>query len=790
MKKITLAGMLLSSFFSFAQLPSNDECDAAIALTVNADQLCGTVLSGTTLGGTASPQPDDVSGTPSNDVWYVFEATSSQHRITISDVTALEGGTSTDMGMAVYSGDCAMLVFEDTSDPNVMNLTGLIEGNNYYVRVYGWSEVTNPMSFDICIGTPVISPPPVNDECDAAIALTVNADQLCGTVLSGTTLGGTASPQDDSDVSGTPGNDVWYVFEATSSQHRITISDVVALEGGDSTDMGMAVYSGDCAMLTFEDTSDPNVLNLTGLVAGTNYYVRVYGWYEGTNPMSFDICIGTPVISEPPVNDECEDAISLTVNDDQLCGVVTAGTTAGGTPSAQDDDVSGTPANDVWYTFEATATQHKISLLNIEDLNGDGETDMGIGVYSGDCAALDFEATSDPESFSVNNLVPGTTYYVRVYGWYEDSNPMSFDICIGTPVIANPPANDECSGAVLLVADSNSCSSPTAGTTAGATASPQDDDVSGTPNNDVWYTFVATGTEHRITVGNIVNLNENSGTDMGIGVYAGGAGGDCSDLTFVDTSDPESFTVTGLTEGDTYYIRVYGWNADSDPMSFDICVAGQVAVPDNDDCSGATTALIPSTVSQDASGATNGAGFAGCDGGDMNDGVWYTFTGTGETIDIMVNPFGWDPELGIYSGDCDNLECIASIDDGASGTRELYSLESQAGVVYYVNIGYYSSSTDEAEGPFTLSFTQPLSVPGFDASNFKAYPNPVKNVLNLDYIDDITSVTVFNLLGQQMLSREINASKGQLDMSGLTAGSYLVKVVAGSQMKTIKVIKQ
>ena len=83
-----------------------------------------------------------------------------------------------------------------------------------------------------------------------------------------------------------------------------------------------------------------------------------------------------------------------------------------------------------------------------------------------------------------------------------------------------------------------------------------------------------------------------------------------------------------------------------------------------------------------------------------------------------------------------------------------------------------------------------MGVSGFDASNFKVYPNPVKDILNLDYIQDISSVTVFNLLGQQMLSKEINAEKGNIDMSGFAAGSYLVKVLAGNQSKTIKVIKQ
>ncbi|MGC4040117.1 MAG: T9SS type A sorting domain-containing protein [Flavobacterium sp.] len=630
--------------------------------------------------------------------------------------------------------------------------------------------------------------PPSNDECDNPIALTVNADQLCGTKTSGTTLGGTPSAQDTSDVSGTPNNDVWYTFEATGPNHRITISNVVALEGS-STDMGMAVYSGDCAVLTFVDTSDPNTLNLTGLVQGTTYYVRVYGWYEDSNPMSFDICIGTPAVVTPPVNDECEGAIGLTVNADQLCGTVTSGTTLGGTPSTQDPgEVTGTPNNDVWYKFEATATQHKISLSNIVDIDEDWDDDMGMAVYSGDCGSLSFIDTSDPESFSVTGLVPGDTYFVRVYGWSSDANPMTFDICIGTPITADPPANDECDGAIALTVDANSCANPTPGTTAGATPSAQDpSEVSGNPNNDVWYSFVATETDHRITVGNIVNLDAESSTDMGIAVYSGS----CDALTFVDTSDPGTMYLTGLTVGDTYYVRVYGWASDAEPMSFEICIGSTLPAPDNDDCANATVATLPYTNSQDASSATNGAGFVSCDGDGMNDGVWYTFTGTGSDITIAVNPFGWDPEIGVYKGDCSSLECVGNIDDGGSGTPETFTIiNSEVGVAYYVNIGYYGSSTDNPEGPFSINITLPLGVPEIDANNFKAYPNPVKDVLNLDYNSDISSVAVFNLLGQQVLAKEVHARTGQVDMSHLSAGSYLVRVVADNQVKTIKVIKQ
>ena len=90
---------------------------------------------------------------------------------------------------------------------------------------------------------------------------------------------------------------------------------------------------------------------------------------------------------------------------------------------------------------------------------------------------------------------------------------------------------------------------------------------------------------------------------------------------------------------------------------------------------------------------------------------------------------------------------------------------------------------------FKVNVQPALSTDTFDSANFKAYPNPVKEVLTLSYNNTITNVVVFNLLGQQVLSAKPNSNVSQIDMSGLTSGSYLVKVTSDNQVKSIKIIK-
>jgi len=83
-----------------------------------------------------------------------------------------------------------------------------------------------------------------------------------------------------------------------------------------------------------------------------------------------------------------------------------------------------------------------------------------------------------------------------------------------------------------------------------------------------------------------------------------------------------------------------------------------------------------------------------------------------------------------------------------------------------------------------------LSTGQSENATFRFYPNPVKDVLNLSYAQNIAEVAVYNLLGQKVLENVINATSTQLDMSALASGSYLVKVTANNQTKTIKVIKE
>ncbi|GGD16721.1 fibronectin type III domain-containing protein [Flavobacterium orientale] len=90
---------------------------------------------------------------------------------------------------------------------------------------------------------------------------------------------------------------------------------------------------------------------------------------------------------------------------------------------------------------------------------------------------------------------------------------------------------------------------------------------------------------------------------------------------------------------------------------------------------------------------------------------------------------------------------------------------------------------------FAVNIEEDLSTGSFDSSNFSAYPNPVKDVFNFAYSNTISDLVIYNLLGQQVLATKPNTTQGQVNMSSLPIGTYLVKVTSENQTKTIKVIK-
>lgn len=125
--------------------------------------------------------------------------------------------------------------------------------------------------------TAAAPPPPNNDECDSAVVVTASA------IVNGTNVSATQSiaPSLCQGFTSTSSADVWYTFTASQNgDATITITPTP----GSGLDLVVIAYSGSCGAFTSIGCSDnstagvPEIVNLTGLTAGTQYYFRVYGY--------------------------------------------------------------------------------------------------------------------------------------------------------------------------------------------------------------------------------------------------------------------------------------------------------------------------------------------------------------------------------------------------------------------------------------------------------------------------------------------------------------------------------
>ena len=93
---------------------------------------------------------------------------------------------------------------------------------------------------------------------------------------------------------------------------------------------------------------------------------------------------------------------------------------------------------------------------------------------------------------------------------------------------------------------------------------------------------------------------------------------------------------------------------------------------------------------------------------------------------------------------------------------------------------------------FTLNISEPTaSIPSLDLTKLNVYPNPVKDVLHIDYSDVISKVTIFDVNGRQIAVYNLNDSSNTIPVELLSSGSYLLKVeTKANEMSTIKFIKK
>jgi hypothetical protein len=669
--------------------PANDDCAGAINVPVTAT--CAIPVLGTyAAAGQSLPATANCGlATTVRDVWYTFVATGATQTITVSGNL----GAVVDVRSGTCAGSTSVFCATSFGGQSVI-ATGLTSGQAYYLRLYPNSNIQpTPVNgaFTLCIQAG--PPPSPNDECTTAVPIAVV--QSCVTSTNGTVASASQSlpPVAGCGAGVTTAADVWYSFVAAAPTQLITLTSRFGAV--------IDVRNGTCASSTsiFCNTVFANNATGTivgGLTVGQTYYLRIYanGNIQPTPAnATFTICINPA--PTPPANDECAGAVSVPVT--TACATPISGSVEAASQSLSPTANCGfgsTVAQDVWYRFVATGPTQLVTLTS--------RFGAALEVRSGTCASstsvfCDAIFQNSTTATLVGGLTSGQTYYIRIYAnGNQQPTPLNatFTLCINPG--PTPPANDECTGAVVLPVTAT-CT-PTSGTVAAASQSTPPTTGCGFGSNianDVWYSFVATGVSHSITLTSPFPAV----LDVRSGTCASSASSFCAN---VQGTAGSTQLVGGLTSGQTYFIRVYSAIAaqpTGTAAAFTICVTPAPTPPFNDDCAGAinvpvqfgNSCIAQTSVSNAAATGSNvpNPGCASYQGRD----VWFQVTvppsGT-LTIRTVIPATGTDvgdTGLAVYSGACGSLSLIGCDDDAAGNLKSLIALNGRtAGEVLYIRV--------------------------------------------------------------------------------------------------------
>ena len=479
--------------------------------------------------------------------------------------------------------------------------------------------------------------------------------------------------------------------------------------------------------------------------------------------------------------------------------VVTVAPTGGALPT---DTVAGTVTVTCPACSVPAATYSAVSNCPVD-------TDFTIEVVIADIGSASGVTISDDQGTAASGGLTAGTYS---YGAYANATPVVITITNdddGTCTTSSasltfagdcPPANDDFANAITVACGENVTGDTTLATLDEETAPGGGGADVDAPN--VWYFY-----DSAVEGAGDITLNLcPSGYDTSLLVYTGTTG----NLTFVAGNDDNNAACGGCCQSsltfqangtDTYFIAIEGYNAGS-VGAYDMTVTcvPPVAAPANDLCGDAEALTLTVT----ANGTTVGATQTGtqeqptCDAFGVIADVWYsvdlTFASNTLSVVTAITDTSDQANVAVYpSCVADEASSVGCSDANGGETLVVNGL---APGTYYIRVWSDGNApappTDgRVEGGFTITVDATLSVDSIGNENaFTYFPNPVKNELTLNSQKDIQNVTVFNMLGQEVLRTSPNSPDSVINMETLSQGAYFVQVTIGNVTETLRILKQ
>ena len=122
------------------------------------------------------------------------------------------------------------------------------------------------------------------------------------------------------------------------------------------------------------------------------------------------------------------------------------------------------------------------------------------------------------------------------------------------------------------------------------------------------------------------------------------------------------------------------------------------------------------------------------------------------------------------------LANFAAINGANRNDLVQFVISTNLGTVYYDNLYLHKNTV--------------LSVSSFEKSNIKMYPNPATTSFTIEAQSSVENVTVYNMLGQEVISKTPNTQQTTIDISTLNVGVYIVKATINGVVSSSRLVKE
>ena len=548
----------------------------------------------------------------------------------------------------------------------------------YYFLVHTDSATVSTVSLAVTF-TQIT--PPAYDTCDGAIVVSNGSTFTSATTTCTNDLIDIGSCN-LATLGSNMARGVWFRYDHPLASPN----QVLRMTESSSHDISVGIWSMPTASAVCP-TSGPatictsNEIGETPVTAGNTYYFLVSTNSLVVSAVALNVSFA---LLTPPPNDDCANAQMVTldttysvINNSAVSELFDVGTCNLASLTSM--------TCGVWFRYDATFSGV------IRATESSTQQNIAAGIWEMDTVSASCPSSgpatlcASAETFHFN-VQPNKTYYILVFTDSLTPPYMPMDIRFTQ---ALPPSNDECSGALAIVPNTNYVVDNISAID-DPTDLPCAFTVHGVAKNGVWFKFDCTQT-------GTLQFSETSAQNIATGVYeVDTISATCPASMTAPTfcSSAEAFNLP-VTDGKTYYFLVMNDTNAFAEVPVSLSISYVPPAPPNDDCVNATVVTsFPSRYVVDNRGALPDLDAGGCSPGASSPyGVWFRYDSVSTSGVVLVEQSSSQQlAMGVWvASDCPTTgEATICAVFGLTGPQR-FGFPVSPGNTYFINLHTSSS---------------------------------------------------------------------------------------------------